>query len=91
MLPTPQLYMWDELSPDGGEERGLGTDVAVLDTAYFLSQIILSVCMGPLVDLTGSALPYMVVAAFTGLIAVYCGTKIVFTDADLRQLRLGLL
>lgn len=86
-----QLYMWDELSPDGGEERGLGTDVAVLDTAYFLSQIILSVCMGPLVDLTGSALPYMVVAAFTGLIAVYCGTKIVFTDADLRQLRLGLL
>uniref|UniRef100_A0A0P4VX71 Solute carrier family 45 member 3 n=1 Tax=Scylla olivacea TaxID=85551 RepID=A0A0P4VX71_SCYOL len=85
-----QLYMWDEQSPEGGEERGLGTDVAVLDTAYFLSQIILSVCMGPLVDLTGSALPYMVVAAFTGLISVYCGTKIVFTDADLRQLRLGL-
>lgn len=86
-----QLYMWDELSPDGGEERGLGTDVAVLDTAYFLSQIVLSVCMGPLVDLTGSALPYMVVAALTGLVSVYCGTRIVFNDAHLRQLRLGLL
>ncbi|KAG0727469.1 Solute carrier family 45 member 3 [Chionoecetes opilio] len=85
-----QLYMWDELSPDGGEERGLGTDVAVLDTAYFLSQIILSVCMGPLVDLTGSALPYMVVAALSGLVAVYYGARIVFTDVHLRQTRLGL-
>lgn len=81
--------MWDDKSPEGGEERGLGTDVAVLDTAYFLAQIILSVCMGPMVDLTGSALPYMVVAAFTSLIAVYCGTRIVFLEVHLRQLRIG--
>lgn len=83
------VYMWDDPSPEGGEERGLGTDVAVLDTAFFLSQIILSVSMGPLVDLTGSALPYMVVAALTSFVAVYCGTRIVFTDTHLRQLRLG--
>lgn len=81
--------MWDDPSPERGEERGLGTDVAVLDTAFFLAQIILSVSMGPLVDLTGSALPYMVVAALTSLVAVYCGMRIVFNDAHLRQLRIG--
>lgn len=84
-----QLYMWDGNSSEFGEEQGLGTDVAVLDTAYFLAQIILSVFMGPLVDLTGSALPYMVVSALTGLVAVYCGTRVVFNDHHLKQLRAG--
>lgn len=82
--------MWDDSSgTESCEERGLGTDVAVLDIAYFLSQIILSVCMGPLVDLTGSALPYMVVAALTGAVSVYCGSRVVFTDKHLMQLRVG--
>lgn len=81
--------MWDDANADLGEERGLGTDVAVLDTAYFLSQIVLSVCMGPLVDLTGSALPYMVVATLTGIVSVYCGCRVVFNDSHLQQLRAG--
>lgn len=84
-----QLYMWDTNNVENMEEKGLGTDVAVLDTAYFLAQIILSVFMGPLVDLTGSALPYMVVAALTGMVAVYCGTRVVFTDQQILQLRAG--
>ncbi|KAK4301984.1 hypothetical protein Pmani_025905 [Petrolisthes manimaculis] len=85
-----QLYMWDDTSvTESCEERGLGTDVAVLDIAYFLSQIVLSVCMGPLVDLTGSALPYMVVAALTGAVSVYCGSRVIFTDKHLMQLRVG--
>ncbi|KAK7016764.1 hypothetical protein SK128_025697 [Halocaridina rubra] len=84
-----QLYMWDNTDTESKEEKGLGTDVAVLDIAYFLSQIILSIFMGPLVDLTGSALPYMVVAAITGLMAVYCGTLVVFTDQQLMHLRAG--
>lgn len=85
-----QLYMWDNNnSADIQEEKGLGTDVAVLDIAYFLAQIILSIFMGPLVDLTGSALPYMVVSALTGVVAVYCSTRVVFTDQQLMQLRAG--
>lgn len=84
-----QLYLWDASHSEGGEERGLGTDVAVLDTAYFLSQIVLSICMGPLVDLTGSALPYMIVATLTGIVSVYCSSRVVFTDCHLNQLRAG--
>lgn len=85
-----QLYMWDDSNnTESSEERGLGTDVAVLDTAYFLAQIFLSVCMGPLVDMTGSALPYMVVAALTGAVSVYCGSRVIFTDTHLKQLRVG--
>ena len=81
--------MWDNNNVETFEEKGLGTDVAVLDIAYFLAQIVLSIFMGPLVDLTGSALPYMVVSALTGLVAVYCGSRVVFTDQQLLQLRAG--
>ncbi|XP_045623898.1 solute carrier family 45 member 3 [Procambarus clarkii] len=84
-----QLYLWDATTLEGGEERGLGTNVAVLDTAYFLSQLVLSICVGPLVDLTGSALPYMIVATLSGIVSVYCGSRVVFTDVHLKQLRAG--
>ncbi|XP_071525491.1 solute carrier family 45 member 3-like [Panulirus ornatus] len=83
------LYLWDDSNTHWGEEKGLSTDVAVLDTAYFLSQIVLSIFMGPIVDLTGSAVPYMVVATLTGIVSVYCGTRVVFTDCHLKQLRAG--
>ena len=77
--------MWDCQQ----SERGLGTDVAVLDTAYFLSQIILSLFMGPLVDFTKSSLPYMVVSALAGILAVYCSSKVVFNESHLTKLRNG--
>ena len=35
-------------------EGGYGEDIAVLDTGYFLSQIILSVVMGELVEITAA-------------------------------------
>ena len=35
-------------------EGGYGEDIAVLDTGYFLSQIILSVVMGELVEVTAA-------------------------------------
>ena len=48
------------LPPGDGEgsgvvfEGGYGEDIAVLDTGYFLSQIILSVLMGELVEITAA-------------------------------------
>ena len=38
----------------GVVEGGYGEDIAVLDTGYFLSQIILSVVMGELVEVTAA-------------------------------------
>jgi len=86
-----QLFMWDckKEAKYLGEESGLGADVAVLDMAYFLAQILLSMCMGPLVDLTGSSMPYMVVAALAGSVSVYCASRVVFTEGHLKQLRAG--
>ncbi|XP_076069536.1 solute carrier family 45 member 3-like [Oratosquilla oratoria] len=84
------LYYWDGGSKMMHQEVvGLGRDVALLDMAYFLAQIFLSLSMGPLVDLTGSALPYMVVAALSGLAAVYCSTHVVFEERQLLLLKNG--
>jgi len=86
-----KMFMWDckKEARSPGEESGLGADVAVLDMAYFLAQILLSMCMGPLVDITGSSMPYMVVAALAGGVSVYCSTRVVFTEVHLKQLRAG--
>lgn len=86
-----QLFMWDCKKEKRylGEESGLGADVAVLDMAYFLAQILLSICMGPLVDLTGSSMPYMVVATLAGGVSVYYASRVVFTEGHLKQLRAG--
>ena len=80
--------MWDCQS-EGNENHGLGTDVALLDIAYFLSQIILSLFMGPIVDFTRSSLPYMVVSAVAGVVAVYCSSKVVFNEHHLMLLKNG--
>ncbi|KAK7471753.1 hypothetical protein BaRGS_00035635 [Batillaria attramentaria] len=57
--------------PANGPERGIGTDMAVLDSAYFLSQVILSVLMGGIVHITGTVVSYMVTAGAFGLLACF--------------------
>ena len=49
----------------------------------------LSLVMGPLVDLTGSALPYMVVSAASGGVATYLASRVVFSEAHMKQLTQG--
>ncbi|XP_076339258.1 solute carrier family 45 member 3-like [Tachypleus tridentatus] len=63
--------------------RGLGEDVAYLDAAYYLSQIVLSVVMGYTVYLTGSAAAYMVVAALCGILSCYTATLVVCPSSNL--------
>jgi hypothetical protein len=53
----------------GEDSGGFGEDIAILDTGYFLSQIILSLVMGKLVELTGAPHLYFLAASACGFMA----------------------
>ncbi|KAL7645108.1 UNVERIFIED_CONTAM: hypothetical protein RMT77_003486 [Armadillidium vulgare] len=66
------------------KERGLGTEVAVLDVAYYLSQVMLSFFLGPLVEIYKSSLMYILVSTGASLIALLCAFKVVFTPQEFK-------
>ena len=68
---------------DGG---GYGEDISILDTGYYLSQVILSLVMGKLVEVTGRPELYMAVASVCGFAAVYSATKVAFSPLDVRKI-----
>ncbi|XP_062601174.1 solute carrier family 45 member 3-like isoform X1 [Saccostrea cucullata] len=51
--------------------RGIRTDIATLDSAYFLSQVILSGMMGYVVHMTGTVLSYMITAGIMGILSCF--------------------
>lgn len=63
--------------------RGIATDMATLDSAYFLSQVTLSGLMGYVVYMTGSQLSYMATAGVMGILAVYCIQNVVTCKQDI--------
>ncbi|NXC88828.1 S45A3 protein, partial [Cercotrichas coryphoeus] len=69
----------------GAPGRGICLDLAVLDSAFLLSQVLPSLCMGSLVQLTQSVTAYMASAAALGLVAIYFATKVVFDKGDMAR------
>ncbi|XP_061869624.1 solute carrier family 45 member 3 isoform X2 [Colius striatus] len=63
--------------------RGICLDLAVLDSAFLLSQVVPSLFMGSIVQFTESVTAYMVSAAGFGLVAIYFATKVVFDKSDM--------
>ncbi len=61
----------------------MGTDIAILDSAYLLSQVVPSLFMGSIVQLFQSVTVYMACASLLSLVAVYFSSKIVFEKADI--------
>ena len=60
----------------------MGEDMAVLDSTYYLSQIILSVFMGKLVEMTGLPHFYIVIASLCGIMSAVMATRVTFTASD---------
>uniref|UniRef100_A0A8C6JQ26 Uncharacterized protein n=1 Tax=Melopsittacus undulatus TaxID=13146 RepID=A0A8C6JQ26_MELUD len=65
--------------------RGICLDLAILDSAFLLSQVVPSLFMGSIVQFTQSVTAYMVSAAAFGLIAIYFATKVVFDKSDMAK------
>jgi len=63
-------------------KAGVGADIAILDTGYYLSQISLSLVMGSLVELTGFPHYYIIVSCVAGIAAVIFANKVVTCPAE---------
>lgn len=57
-------------------DRGVGGDMAMLDSAYFSSQIILSLTISYIVHITGTVRCYMYTAGIISVIGIYCIKRI---------------
>uniref|UniRef100_A0A8C5TN07 Solute carrier family 45 member 3 n=1 Tax=Malurus cyaneus samueli TaxID=2593467 RepID=A0A8C5TN07_9PASS len=69
----------------GTPGRGICLDLAILDSAFLLSQVVPSLFMGSIVQFTQSVTAYMVSAAGFGLVAIYFATKVVFDKGDMAK------
>ncbi|XP_063401113.1 solute carrier family 45 member 3-like isoform X1 [Mytilus trossulus] len=78
-----QVFFFDVNS--SGPSRGVGGDMGTLDTAYFLSQVVLSGLMGYIVHMTGTVLSYMVTAGAMGILSCICVQRIISNKHDLHH------
>lgn len=77
----PHVFFRDTRGSD--TNAGVGEDMAVLDSTYYLSQIILSLFMGKLVEMTGFPHFYIGIAALCGFLSAILATRVAFTTSDL--------
>ncbi|XP_046561467.1 solute carrier family 45 member 3-like [Haliotis rubra] len=86
-----EIYFFDVMSSNGQSlsARGIATDMAVLDSAYFLSQVVLATAMGYIVHITGTVYAYMVCAGVMGLLACFFIQKVIISKSDVRALQMG--
>uniref|UniRef100_A0A668AKF7 Solute carrier family 45 member 3 n=1 Tax=Myripristis murdjan TaxID=586833 RepID=A0A668AKF7_9TELE len=77
---------------DGGEgdstpvcQRGICFDMAILDSAYLLSQVLPAMCLGSIVQQARNVRAYMASAFCFSLLAFVCSTRVVYSHADLQR------
>ncbi|XP_076607053.1 solute carrier family 45 member 3 [Chaetodon auriga] len=66
-------------------QRGICFDMAILDSAYLLSQVLPAMCLGSIVQLVNSVRAYMASACCFSLLACLCSTRIVYSHSDLQH------
>ncbi|XP_026322012.1 proton-associated sugar transporter A [Hyposmocoma kahamanoa] len=72
--------MWDNTGGGCGQERGIGTDVAVVSSCVFVAQLLVSFIMGFAVKAMGSTAAVVAVAALLASCAAFTATKITYLD-----------
>ncbi|KAG7477717.1 hypothetical protein MATL_G00072620 [Megalops atlanticus] len=82
-LPMDTLLVPPSIPP--APPRGMCLDMAILDSAYLLSQVLPSLCMGFIVHLTGSVTAYMACASAFSLLAIYFSGRVIFDKGDLNS------
>lgn len=96
LYPSTPIQNGSTLSPNGAEQqqediqsgyetRGIGLDLAILDSAFLLSQVILTLFMGMIVQFAQSVTAYMVCSAVFGAVAIFFGSQIVYDQKDLKS------
>lgn len=70
----------DDLSTGDTGIRGIGTDVASVSSMVFLSQFILSLTMGSVVEAVGSNVVTVCAAAILSACGAVCATRVMYLD-----------
>ena len=65
------------------EKRGIGTDMALLDSAYFLSQVFITSSLGYLSYWTESVYVYIIFANVSALLSILTLGGVVFNPSDM--------
>lgn len=66
--------------------NGICLDMAILDSACLLSQVVPSLVLGYIVQITQTVTAYVASAAAFGLIAIYFSNKVVFDKSDMAKI-----
>ena len=86
----PEIYFRDTREAMASKPpTGVGEDMAVLDSTYYLSQIILSVFMGKLVEMTGLPHFYIAIASLCGFLSALMATRVAFTPSEYNRAALN--
>lgn len=82
-----QVFFADRLAADGTTaSRGIATDLSILNSAYFVSLVILSLTVGSIVSIAGSVRAYMSTAAVVGAVSCVYIWRVVGDKQALQQL-----
>lgn len=71
---------------ENGEEklsaqiRGLGTDVALVSSMVFLAQFLLSMCMGTIVNVSGTTTSVVTMASILAFCGAIAATQIMYLE-----------
>ncbi|XP_063307392.1 solute carrier family 45 member 3 [Pelobates fuscus] len=65
--------------------HGICLDMAILDSALLLSQVVPSLFVGIIVQMTQTVTAYVAAAALFGLISIYFSNKVVFDKSDMMK------
>ncbi|XP_030634143.1 solute carrier family 45 member 3 [Chanos chanos] len=82
-INVPHPIDTDSKSPQ--HSRGIGLDIAILDSAYLLSQVLPSLLMGSIVHFFHSVTAYMACATGLSLLAVYFSSKVIYDKVDIER------
>ncbi|XP_064635225.1 solute carrier family 45 member 3-like [Lineus longissimus] len=63
--------------------RGTAQDISILDSSYYLSQVILTMIVGYVAHLCGTVAAYMVCSALFGIVACYCVTQVPYSRQEM--------
>lgn len=78
------MFFYDTGDGSSAPPRGMGTDLATLDSAFYLSQVILTAFMGYIVHWTGTVVSYIVVSAAMGALACVCAGRVVASKSHMQ-------
>lgn len=81
----PSAVKQQDDTESGFEKRGVGLDFAILDSAFLISQVILTLFMGMIVQFAQSVTAYMACSSVFGAVAIYFGGRIVYDQKDLKS------